>query len=62
MAGKTDIFGTPETAVGNSSGVFDSFFRPETAYISSMQKMRIICITFAKKFVVFLKDTVDKMK
>lgn len=54
MAGKTDIFGTPETAVGNSSGVFDSFFRPETAYISSMQKMRIICITFAKNFVVFL--------
>jgi len=54
MAGKKDIFGTPETAVGNSSGVFDSFFSPETAYISSVQKMRIICITFAKNFVVFL--------
>ena len=53
MAGKTDIFGTPETAVGNSSGVFDSFFRPETAYISSMQKMRIICITFEKNLVEF---------
>ena len=38
MAGKTDIFGTPETAVENSSGVFDSFFSPETAYISSVQK------------------------
>ncbi len=54
MAEKTDIFGTPETAVGNSSGVFDSFFSSGNGVYIISAKTRIICIAFVKIFVVFL--------